>query len=205
MILNDINLAIRENECTAIMGHNGCGKTTLLKNISGLLRPLRGSILLRGRDTAEMGIAEIAGEIGLVMQDPDRQLFESTVYREVACALKRAVNARTLTKNELRDKTEEALSVTGLLDKRDEFPLALGRADRVKAVFAAVLAMGPRIIMLDEPVAGQDMRGCRLIMDLLANLRQRGYTIILVTHNEKVIAEYAQQLIVMEAGTVVST
>ena len=199
MILNDINLAITENDFTVIMGNNGCGKTTLLKNISGLLRPSRGNILLRGHDTAEMSVAEIAGEIGFVMQDPDRQLFESTVYDEVAFALRRVMKGR---KSEIRDKAEEALSVMGLLDKREHFPLALGRADRVKAVFAGVLAMGPRIIMLDEPFAGQDMPGCRLITDILSDLHQRGYTLLVVTHNISVIAEYARRLIVMKDGVI---
>jgi energy-coupling factor transport system ATP-binding protein len=144
-----------------------------------------------------MGLAQIAGEIGFVMQECDRQLFESTVYDEVAFALKQTPRGHTLTKNEIRDKAEESLSVMNLLDKRDAFPPALGRADRVKTVFAVILAMGPRIIMLDEPIAGQDVRGCHLIMHTLANLHQRGYTIIIVTHNTKVIAEYAQRIIEM--------
>jgi len=201
MILNDVNFAVAENDFTVIMGRNGCGKTTLLKNISGLLRPSRGNILLRGRDTAEMSVAEIAGEIGFVMQDPDRQLFESTVYDEVAFALK-AKKRGAKGRGEIRDKVEEVLSLTGLLDKRDDFPLALGRADRVKTVFAAILAMGPRIIMLDEPFAGQDMKGCRLIADILANLRQKGYTILIVTHNVSVVREYAQRVVMMENGVI---
>jgi len=201
MILNDVNLAIADNDFFVIKGRNGCGKTTLLKNISGLLRPLRGGILLRGRDTALMSVAEIAGEIGLVMQDPDRQLFTSTVYDEVAFALK--VKKRgAKRRGEIRDKVEEALSLVDLLDKRDDFPLALSRADRVKTVFAAILAMGPRIIMLDEPFAGQDSRGCRLIMDILAGLHQKGYTILVVTHNVGVVAEYAQRVVEMENGVI---
>jgi energy-coupling factor transport system ATP-binding protein len=194
-VLNDINLSFMENDFAAIMGRNGCGKTTLLKNISGLLRPQRGSILLRGQNTANMGVSHIAGEIGFVMQECDRQLFESTVYDEVAFALKQTPRGRKLTKNEICDKAEESLSVMDMLDKRDAFPPALGRADRVKTVFAAILAMGPRIIMLDEPIAGQDARGCHLIMDTLANLHQQGYTIIIVTHNVKIITEYAHRII----------
>jgi len=201
-MLNDINLAVTENEFTAIIGQNGCGKTTLLKNISGLLLPSRGNILLRGRDTAEMDIADIAAEIGFVMQESDRQLFASTVYDEAAFALKHTPRGRKLTKDQIQEKTEEALSMMGLLDKRDVFPPALGRADRVKTVFASVLAMGPKIIMLDEPLAGQDLRGCRLIMDILVNLRRQGYTILMVTHNMSAVAEYAQRLIVMKEGGV---
>jgi len=193
IILNDVNLAIAQNEFTVITGRNGCGKTTLLKNISGLLRPQGGSVLLRGRDTARMSVAQIAGELGFVMQDPDRQLFESTVYDEVAFALKvkkRGAQGR----GEIHSKVEEALSLVGLQNKREHFPLALNRADRVKTVFAAILAMGPRILMLDEPFAGQDAKGCRLIADLLASLHQQGYTILVVTHNVEVVAEYATRI-----------
>ena len=198
IILNDVNLAVEENDFTVIMGRNGCGKTTLLKNISGLLRPSRGSVLLRGRDTAEMSVAEIAGEIGFVMQDPDRQLFESTVYDEVAFALKRTMKGGGAQGRALRDKVEEALSMVGLLDKRERFPLALNRADRVKTVFAAVLALGPRAIALDEPFAGQDTGGCRLIADILADLREKGYTILVVTHNVGVVAEYARRVVALD-------
>jgi energy-coupling factor transport system ATP-binding protein len=192
MILDDVNFAVRENEFVVISGRNGCGKTSLLKNISGLLRPARGSILLRGRDTAGMDIAEIAREIGFVMQDPDPQLFTSTVYDEAAFALK-----RLLPQKEVQQKVEEALSMVGLLDKRDAFPPALNRADRVKTVFAAILAMGPKIIMLDEPFAGQDMRGCNLIADILVKLHRQGYTAIVVTHNINVIESEMQRHIIM--------
>jgi len=209
-MLNDINLAFLEHEFTAIIGQNGCGKTTLLKNISGLVRPSRGNILLRGIDTETMDIAEIAGEIGFVMQESDRQLFESTVYNEVAFALKHTpqgppqgpLRGRKLTNSQIQEKTEEVLSMTGLLDRRDVFPPSLGRADRIKTVFAAILAMGPKIIMLDEPLAGQDRRGCQLIMNILVNLHRQDYTILMVTHNVNAVAEYAQRLIVMKEGSV---
>ena len=196
VILNNINLSIADNEFVIIAGQNGSGKTTLLKNISGILRPSQGTITLRGKDTRTMEIAEIAGEIGFVMQDPDRQLFEQTVYDEVAFALRKKASG-------IRERVEEVLGTVGLTDKRDDFPLALSRADRVKAVFAAVLAMGPKIIMLDEPIAGQDARNCRLLMEILQKLHQQGCTIIMVTHSISIAAEYAQRLVVMESGSVV--
>jgi energy-coupling factor transport system ATP-binding protein len=196
IILDDLNLAVADNEFVAIIGQNGSGKTTLLKTISGLLRPSRGTVAIRGKDMGS--VAQIAGEIGFVMQECDRQLFEPTVYDEVAFALKHS----TMAKNEIHNKVEESLSAVGLLDKRDAFPLALNRADRVKTVFASVLAMGPRILMLDEPLAGQDKRGSHTIMDITAQLHQRGYTVIMVTHNINVAAEHAKRIVVMKDAAV---
>ena len=197
IILDNINLTIAGNDFIAILGQNGCGKTTLLKNISGLLRPQQGSVFLKGTNTANMSIAEIAGHIGFVMQESERQLFESSVYDEVAFALK-----RRLAHNAIRPKVEEALAKLGLLDKRDAFPLALNRADRVKTLLAAVLAMDPKILMLDEPLAGQDVQDCRMIMDVIADLHREGCTVIMVTHNISVAAEFARRIMVMHDGMV---
>ena len=197
VILDAVNLGIRENEFVIIIGQNGSGKTTLFKNISGLLRPLHGRITIKGKDTAQMSVAQIAGETGFVMQECDSQLFEQTVYDEVAFALR-----RLMPKNAIKDKVEESLAAVGLLDKRDAFPLALNRGDRVKTVFAAILAMGPKILMLDEPIAGQDNRDCRMIMDLIAGLHQQGYTILMVTHTISAAAEYGKRILVMKDGSV---
>jgi energy-coupling factor transport system ATP-binding protein len=200
IILDNIDITIKDNEFVAIAGQNGSGKTTLLKLLCGLLRPSKGEYFLNGKDARNMSIADIAGEIGFVMQEIDSQLFEPSVYDEVAYSLKRAAKKNPV--KMIREKAEEALAVVGLSDKRDEFPPSLGRADRVKTVFAAVLAMGPKIIILDEPTAGHDVRSCRLIMDISTRLHKQGYTIILVTHNMRIIAEYAQRLIVLQSAGV---
>jgi energy-coupling factor transport system ATP-binding protein len=192
-VLEGINLTIADGEFAAIIGQNGSGKTTLIKNISGLLRPRQGEIFVRGKNTAGMDAAEIAGEAGYVMQDHDNQLFEQTLFDEVAFSLK-----HTGSKKEITQKVEEALETVGLLDKKDAFPPALPRADRPKAVLAAVLAMGTDILLLDEPIAGQDSRGCRMIMDIIARLHQKGKTILLITHNIGIAARYAQRIIVMK-------
>jgi energy-coupling factor transporter ATP-binding protein EcfA2 len=193
IVLEDINLTIADGEFAAIIGQNGSGKTTLIKNISGLLRPRQGEIFVRGKNTAGMEPGEIAKEAGYVMQDHDNQLFEQTLFDEVAFSLK-----HTGSKKEITEKVEEALETVGLLDKKDAFPPALCRADRTKAVFAAVLAMGTGILLLDEPIAGQDSRGCRVIMDIIAGLHRKGKTIILITHNIGIAARYAQRIIVMK-------
>jgi energy-coupling factor transport system ATP-binding protein len=196
-ILEGINLSIEDGEFTAIIGQNGSGKTTLIKNISGLLRPRQGEIFIRGNNTAGADVSEIAKEAGYVMQDHDNQLFEQTVFDEVAFSLKHASS-----KKEITEKVEDALETVGLLDKKDAFPPALCCADRTKAVFAAVLAMGTGILLLDEPIAGQDNRGCRMIMDIITGLHQKGKTILLVTHNINIAAQYARRIIVMKNGRI---
>lgn len=197
-ILEDLNLSIADNEFTAIIGRNGEGKTTLLKNITGLLRSPRGEIFIRGKDARALSIPDIAAEIGFVMQNPDRQLFADTVYDEAAYALRNA----GLSEGEIRPRVEAALEAVDLAGKKDAFPLALGRGERAKAVIAAVLAMGSRILILDEPVAGQDYRNSRLIMDLVSRLHKGGHTIILVTHNMLLVAEYARRVIVLNGKRV---
>jgi len=195
--LEGINLTIAEGEFAVIIGQNGSGKTTLIKNISGLLRPRQGEIFIRGENTAGMDAAEIAKDAGYVMQDHENQLFEQTLFDEVAFSIKRSGS-----KKETARKVEEALETVGLQDKKDAFPPALPRADRIKAVFAAVLAMDTGILLLDEPIAGQDSRGCRMIMDIITGLNQKGKTILLITHNIGVAARYARRIIVMKNGRI---
>jgi energy-coupling factor transport system ATP-binding protein len=127
------------------------------------------------------------------MQDHDNQLFEQTVFDEVAFSLKHKGS-----KKEINEKVEEALEIVGLSDKKEAFPPALSRADRFKTVFAAVLAMNTGILLLDEPIAGQDSRGCRMIMDIIAGLHQKGKTVLLITHNINIAARYAKRIIVMK-------
>jgi len=194
--LDGFSLSVADGEFVALLGRNGSGKTTLLKAVSGLLRPRRGRILARGRETREMSVAEIAGEVGYVMQDSDNQLFEQTVFDEVAFALRLQKRGAA----QIRLMAEEALEALGLQDMRGAFPPALRKADRVKTVFAAVLAMGAKTLILDEPLAGQDCGGARTILEALGRLREKGRSIVMTTHDVRAAAEHAQRLVVMKSG-----
>ena len=191
--IENINLCIADNDFIAVIGQNGCGKTTLIKTVTGLLRPDRGEIFIRGKSSKELSVSEISKEIGFVMQNPDTQLFTDTVYKEAAFGLKNS----GLSESAIRPRVEAALSEVGLEKQMDAFPLALSRGDRAKTIIASVLAMGCRIIILDEPDTGQDYRGSRRIMDVVSGLHKKGYTIIFVTHNMSLAAEYARRVIVM--------
>jgi len=191
--VENINLSVADNEFLAIIGRNGCGKTTLLKNITGLLRPLCGDVFIHGKNTKDCTVGDISKEVGFVMQNPETQLFTDSVYSEVSFALKNAC----LSKAEIKRRVNEALDIVGLQDA-DAYPQALPRAGRTKTVIACILAMGCRIIILDEVDTGQDYRTGRRIMDIARDLHKRGFTIIFVTHNMSLAAQYAHRLIMME-------
>jgi energy-coupling factor transport system ATP-binding protein len=196
--IKNINLEIANNDFIAITGNNGCGKTTLLKCITGLLRPCEGDIFIYGKNTKKLSVSDISKDIGFVMQNPNTQIFTDSVYKEVSFALK---NMR-FSKTEIIQKTETALKIVGL-DDADAFPPALSRADRTKTLIACVLAMGCKIIILDEVDAGNDYPGSLKIMDIARDLHSRGFTIIFVTHNMFLAGEYANRLIKMEKDRIV--
>jgi len=196
--IKNVNLSIAENDFIAIMGDNGCGKTTLLKCITGLLRPCGGDIFIRGKNTKELSVSDISRDVGFVMQNPDTQLFTDSVYKEAAFALK---NIR-LSKAEIKRRVETALKTVGLSDG-NAFPPALSRQDRTKTLIACVLAMGSKIIIFDEIDVGNDYCGSLKIMNIARDLHSKGFTIIFVTHNMVLAGEYAQRLIKMEKGGIV--
>jgi energy-coupling factor transport system ATP-binding protein len=196
--IKNINLSIADNDFIAITGDNGCGKTTLLKCITGLLRPCEGDIYIRGMNTKKLSISEISKEAGFVMQNTDTQLFTDSVYKEAAFALK---NMR-LSKAEIKLRVETALKTAGL-DDADAFPPALSRQDRTKTLIACVMAMGCKIIIFDEFDAGNDYPGSLKIMNIARDLHSRGFTIIFVTHNIFLAGEYAQRLVKMEKDGIV--
>jgi energy-coupling factor transport system ATP-binding protein len=196
--IKNINLSIADNDFIAITGDNGCGKTTLLKCITGLLRPCEGDIYIRGKNTKKLSISEISKEAGFVMQNPDAQLFTDSVYKEAAFALKKM----RLSKTEIKQRVETALKTVGL-DDADAFPHALSRQDRTKTLIACVLATGCKIIIFDEVDVGNDYPGSLKIMNIARDLHSRGFTIIFVTHNIFLSGVYAIRLIKMEKDRIV--
>jgi energy-coupling factor transporter ATP-binding protein EcfA2 len=196
--VKDVSFEIGQGEFVALIGQNGSGKTTVLKNLLGLLRPTSGKVIVAGQDTHTTAVAEMARHVGFVLQNPDQQLFADTVEEEVAYGPKNL----KLEKELIEQRVAEALQLVGLEDKRQEFPPALAKGDRAKVVIASALALDPSIIILDEPTTGQDYRGCHQIMQIAQSLHAQGRTVVFVTHHMALVAEYAQRVIVLTGGKV---
>ncbi|MCX6000391.1 MAG: ATP-binding cassette domain-containing protein, partial [Chloroflexi bacterium] len=196
--LDDISFEVGRGEFVGIIGQNGAGKSTLLANIAGLLKPTGGRVLVEDLDTKRSTVAELSTHIALVLQNPDQQLFTQTVEKDIAFGPR---NLR-LPESEVASRVEEVIAKLDLERFRQEFPLALSIGDRALVVIAAVLAMRPHIILLDEPTMGQDYRGHRRIMDIVRQLHQEGHTIVVATHHMNLVAEYARRVIVLCQGKV---
>lgn len=196
--LKGVSFIVRPGEFVGIVGQNGAGKTTLLKNLVGLLLPTSGRVIVDGLDTRQAMVAELSTRIGFVLQNPDQQLFAQTVREEIAFGPRNL----GLAEREIEKRVERVIATTGLEELRHEFPPALSKGDRAKVVIASVLAMQPEIILLDEPTTGQDYRGSHQIMRFARQLNREGRTVLVVTHDMALIAEYTARTIVLYQGEI---
>jgi energy-coupling factor transport system ATP-binding protein len=191
-----VSLTICPGEFIAMIGQNGSGKTTLAKHLNGLLTPTTGRVLLLGRDLRELRITQVAAEVGYVFQNPDHQIFAATVHDEVAFG-PRNFGLRSA---EIDERVSDALQAVGLSGLEAEDPFLLSKGHRQRLAVASVLALHPRVLILDEPTTGLDYAEQRRMMDLLARLHDGGLTILMITHSPWVVAEYAQRGVLMGGG-----
>jgi energy-coupling factor transport system ATP-binding protein len=196
--LDGVDLAIGPGETLAIVGQNGSGKSTLVRHLNGLLRPTEGTVRIDGRDIAGQRVARLAATVGLVFQDPDRQIFAAKVRTEVAFG-PRNLGLRGA---ELDRRVVEALEVVGLAGAADENPYDLGYSRRKLLAIASVLAMRTPIVVLDEPTTGQDLRGVARVRAIVAALAAEGRTVVTISHDMRFVAETFRRVVVMRAGRI---
>ena len=200
--LDDINLKNEDGEFIGIIGHTGSGKSTLIQHLNGLIKATSGAIYFHGQDIYEkdFDLRELRNRVGLVFQYPEHQLFETTIFDDVCFG---PMN-QGLDKNEAGLRAFEALRQVGIPEElfyQSPFDLSGGQKRRV--AIAGVLAMKPEVLILDEPTAGLDPGGRDEILDLITRMhRERGMTVILVSHSMEDVAKYVKRIIVMNQGRV---
>jgi energy-coupling factor transport system ATP-binding protein len=192
-ILRGVDFQIQSGECLALLGRNGAGKTTLVKHLNGLLKPCRGMVKIAGRDTRTARTWELARRVGFAWQNPNDQLFKTSVQEEVL------IGPRLLqTYDEAWCK--QLFERFGLLHLLDRSPFRLSEGEKKRVAFATALAGRPEILVLDEPTAGQDDSFRRELGILIGELRAEGKTVILVTHDLEFAAGPAPRWLVLTAG-----
>lgn len=198
--VNDLNIEIIEGEFLGIIGHTGSGKSTLVQMLNGLITPTTGKVLLRDKDINEnkKKLREVRFQVGMVFQYPEYQLFEETVYRDIAFG----PTNMGLTGDELDKRVRESARFTGLKDKLlDKSPFDLSGGEKRRAAIAGVIAMDPDVLILDEPTAGLDPQGRdKLLNQILSYHKERKNTVILVSHSMEDIARVADRILVMNKG-----
>ncbi len=196
--LRGISLAIEAGEQVAIVGQNGAGKTTLVKHLNGLLQPTGGQVMIGDWNTKEHSVAKLAGRVGYVFQNPDEQLFSKNVGVEVAFGPKNL----GYTGNQIQALVKDALAMTELSDKTEMNPYDLSATWRKMVALASVIAMDTPIVIFDEPTTGQDAANVARIANVIRALRERGKTVITITHDIDFCAENFERVIALSQGTV---
>ena len=200
--LKQVSVAIEEGELVGVIGHTGSGKSTLIQHLNGLLRPTAGQVLLDGKDIWEepKKIRAVRFAVGMVFQYPEHQLFEETVYKDIAFGPKN----QGLSEEEIDSRVREAAKAVELSDDLlEKSPFELSGGQKRRVAIAGVMAMRPRILILDEPTAGLDPRGRDRVLRLIRQYRDaHNTTVILVSHSMEEVARIADRVLVMNDGEV---
>lgn len=204
-VLNDINVSIEDGEFVGVMGRTGCGKTSFMQLLAGLIRPTGGEVLIDGENifASRYDRKKLRRKLGFVFQFPEVQLFETTVERDVTFALKHS----GLSRMKMRERAVESLAAVGFVGESilEQSPLSLSGGQRRRIAVAGVLAQKPKILILDEPLAGLDPTARREFLLLLRRLnREDGTTILMISHNADALAENCSRILVLDEGHLLS-
>ncbi len=202
--LRGIDMTVAAGGCTAIIGHTGCGKSTLIQHFNALLRPQSGIVVVDGQDLSQprLDVRSVRRKVGLLFQNPEDQIFEKLVGDDVAFGPYKL----GLSMREVKDRVKWAMEMVGLpfAEMKDRQTFALSGGQKRKVALAGVLALRPQLLVLDEPTAGLDPRSRTDLLDRIRHLHQaQGLTVIFVSHNMEEVAYLADQVCVLANGTVV--
>ncbi|SHI13970.1 ABC transporter ATP-binding protein [Desulfosporosinus lacus] len=196
--LRGINLMIEAGDFVALIGQNGAGKTTLAKHFNGLLKPTSGEVIIEGMNTLKYDTSDLSKTVGYVFQNPDHQIFSATVEKELEFGLKNA----GFKGEEIKERVEQVLQYTGLERYRNVHPFSLGKGERQMIAVASILVLKPKVLIIDEPTTGSDWTGVQTMMALIRKLHTAGTTIIMISHDMDLVAQYAKRVIVLKEGGV---
>ncbi|MBC2725215.1 MAG: ATP-binding cassette domain-containing protein [Desulfosporosinus sp.] len=197
-VLRGVNLTIEAGEFVALIGQNGAGKTTLAKHFNGLLKPTGGEVIVGGRNILQCDTSDLSKTIGYVFQNPDHQIFSVTVEKELEFGLKNA----GFRGEEIKERVDEVLQYTGLDRYRSVHPYSLGKGERQMIAVASILVLKPKVLIIDEPTTGSDWAGVQTMMALIRKLHAAGTTIIMISHDMDLVAQYAKRVIVIKEGDI---
>ena len=191
--LEHIDLTIREGEKVAIVGQNGAGKTTCVKMMNGLNRPFEGQVLVDGTDTKDVTVATVARKVGYVFQNPDEQIFNSTARKEIEYMPR----YYKLSEEEVRERVDHAVEICDIEKYMETNPYEIPYPIRKFVAIAAVIASRPKYIILDEPTAGQDLHGTKVLSEMVDTLTKEGMTVITITHDMEFAVNNFDRVIAM--------
>lgn len=194
--VRNVNLQVNDGEVVAILGSNGSGKTTLVKHLNGLLKPTSGIVKINGYDSRKESIAKLSSMVGYVFQNPNHQTFLPTVRQELTYGCKNL----KMPDDQARKGIKRAIELFGLKKHLDENPFDLNASQRKEIAMAAIMAISPKVIVLDEPTTGQDHAGCKRILNLVRSFQQEGHIVILITHDMQLVGELNCRVVVMSNG-----
>lgn len=197
-VLRGVDLEVARGEFVALLGQNGAGKTTLAKMLNGINKPTAGSVVVGGREVAKAKLADIAKVVGYCYQNPDHQIFSSSVEKEVAFG---PIHLG-YPSDDIPSMVDRALDVVGIGDLRQAHPFSLGRGQRQLVAVASILATDPPVLVIDEPTTGMDQVGSARIMTLLRQWAADGRTVVAITHDMDVVLEYIPRSVLLVEGQI---